>query len=53
MARTVLQVHEPDVLQSLVQVEGVGQSLSEQTVASLQAMWQPFPLQVVSQWPTF
>lgn len=32
------QVHEPVLLQVLVQVEGSGQSLSEQTVALVQVM---------------
>ena len=41
------------MLQVLVQVEGFGQSLSEQTVASVQVMAQPFPVQLVLQWPTF
>jgi hypothetical protein len=48
-----LQVHEPVLLQVLVQVEGVGQLSSAQTVASVQVMWQPFPVQVVLQLPTF
>jgi hypothetical protein len=46
-------VHEPEVLQVLVQVEGVGHSFSEQTVAPLQVMEQPLPVQVVLQSPTF
>jgi len=48
-----LQVHEPVLLQVLVQVEGVGQSSSEQITTPVQSMWQPFPVQVVLQLPTF
>jgi hypothetical protein len=46
-------VHDPLLLQVLVQVEGVGQSSSEQITAPLQAMWQPFPVHVVLQLPVF
>jgi hypothetical protein len=51
--RTTLQVHEPELWQFFVQVEGVGQSASEQIVAPLQVISQPFPVQVVLQLPTF
>jgi hypothetical protein len=45
-------VHEPLLLQVLAQVEGVGQSVSEQTVTPVQVMWQPLPVQDVLQFPT-
>jgi hypothetical protein len=48
-----LQVHEPELWQLLVQAEGVGQSASEQIVAPVQVMSQPFPVQDVLQLPTF
>jgi hypothetical protein len=44
-------VHDPLLLQVFVQVEGVGQSSSEQITAPVQVMWQPFPGQVVLQLP--
>jgi hypothetical protein len=50
---TEVQVHDPVLLQVLVQVEGVGQSSSEQITASEQVMWQPFPVHVVLQLPVF
>jgi hypothetical protein len=46
-------VHDPLLLQVLVQVEGVGQSPSEQITAPVQVMWQPFPVHVVLQLPVF
>jgi hypothetical protein len=46
-------VHEPVLWQVLVQVEGAGQSSSEQITAPVQSIWQPFPVQVVLQLPTF
>jgi hypothetical protein len=46
-------MHEPVFRQSLVHVEGAGQSSSEQITAPVQSMWQPFPVQVVLQLPTF
>jgi hypothetical protein len=47
------QVHDPLLLQVLVQVEGVGQSSSEQIAAPVQVMWQPFPVHAVLQLPVF